>query len=103
MIRLIDLYEVNFRKLFVGVSDLVVGEYEIKKYYIFDNEKFVKTVYFDTTIGMFKSTSLSLVSAMITGIGKILQEQFDKGETVFIEVVNMKSLRGKFGLTFRLI
>lgn len=102
MIILKDHFEAKFSKMFLGVPDLLVGEYEIKKFYIFDDAKFSKTVYFDTDRGFFKSTSFTLIASMLTSMGKIFQDQIDKGETIFVEVVNMRTQRGKFGLTFRL-
>ena len=103
MIRLLDLYDEKFKLFSLGIPILEVGEYELKSYCILDNHKFTKTVYFDTTTGLYQSTSTTLVASMFGGFGKILQEQFDKGETVLVEIINKKTISGKYGLAFRTV
>lgn len=101
MIRFIDIFEDKYGKFLKGVPELIPGEYEVKSYWIFDDEKFTKTIYFDTTIGMYKTVSRTLLSSFYWGIGKLLQDQFDNGETVLIEFINKQILSGKYGLGIR--
>ena len=104
MMKLVNLFDQRYGKLVLGIPKITVGEYELKKYFIFDNEKSVKILYLDTIQGMYKTASKPMIrSLMFGGIGKLLQEQFDKGETVLVEIINQRKLSGKFGLAFRLI
>lgn len=104
MIKLTSLINENFGQIAKGVPILTVGEYEVKAYYVLDNDKFVKTLYFDTTIGFYMTTSTTLVSSIFAGFGKLLQDQFDKGETVLVEIVSKRATHnGKFGLAFRTV
>ena len=103
MIKLVDLYNEKFKLFNLGVPVLTVGEYELKSYCILDNHKFTKTIYFDTTTGLYQSTSTTLVASMFGGFGKLFQDQFDKGETVFVEIINTRTLRGKWGFAFRTV
>lgn len=102
MIKLIDVFDQKFRFINTGIPLLEVGEYEVKAYYIFDDRNFTKTLFLDTTTGYYKSTSTTLVGSIFGGFGKLLQEQFDKGETVLVEIVSKRAThKGKFGLAFR--
>lgn len=103
MIKLIDLLDQEYKFLLGNVPDLEVGEYEVKKYYIFDDPKFMKTIFFDTDKGMYKTKSWAMIRTLYGSLGAILQKQFDKGETVFIEFVNKRNVNGRYGLGFRII
>jgi|SRR3972149_11757005 len=101
MKRLVDLFSEKYGTLTTGVPSLSVGMYEVKKYFILDNENYIKHLYLDTDKGLYKSSSKFLINSMIAGLGDIMQEQFDNNETVLIEVVNQRSKNGKFGLAIR--
>lgn len=103
MIKLVDLFEQKYNFLTKGVPDIEVGEYLVQNYVILDNDRFVKTVYFITDQGTFKTVSRAMIRSLYSGLGVILQEQFSKGESVLIEFVNKRTKSGQFGLGFRLV
>lgn len=102
MIKLVDIFK-EYGKIFIYAPNLEVGEYEVKKFYLFDNSKYERYLYFDTTKGMFKTGSKNIISTIRGGLGDLLQTYFDKGETVLIEVVNRRKQTGQFGLVIRTV
>jgi hypothetical protein len=103
MIKLVDLFEQKYGKLILGIPLLEVGEYEVKNFFILDNADYIKYLYLDTELGMFKTASKNLIVSILGGLGVLLQEQFEKGQTVLIEVVNQRKKTGKFGLAIRTV
>lgn len=102
MIKLVDIFK-QYGGMFTYAPNIEVGEYELKNFYLFDNAKYERCLYFDTTKGMFKTGSKNMISTIRGGLGDILQKYFEKGETVLIEIVNRRGVTGKFGLVIRTV
>lgn len=103
MIKLIDIFATKYGRLVLGVPFLEVGEYEVKRFVILENEKYVKYLYLDTDKGLFRTASKNLISSILWGLGTLIQDQINKGETVLVEIVNQRKKTGKFGLAFRTV
>lgn len=103
MAKLVDLFASKYGRLTMGVPILEVGEYEVKKFVILENENYMQFLYLDTDKGLFKTASRNLIMSITWGLGNLMQEQFNKGETVLVEVVNQRKKTGKYGLSFRTV
>jgi len=101
MKNLLDVFTTEYKMLFEGVPELIPDDYEIKNYYLVDNENFRKVVYFDTDKGFFQSKSRTLIGSLYGLVGKIIEDIL-KDDTVFVEIVNKRTTSGKYGLAFKL-
>lgn len=103
MIKLVEAFAEKYKYLTGGIPNLEVGEYELKNYYILDNVNFSKTVYLITDRGVYKTLSIAMLKSLYGVLGDFLKEEFAKGETVYVEVVNTRIANGRFGLAFRTV
>lgn len=103
MINLNEIIKNDYPFLTNGVPELRAGFYEIKKYYILDNDRLVKTIYLDTDLGFFSSKSKRLIGSMYGVVGKIIDKAILHNETVLVEIINRPTNRGYMSLAFRLV
>lgn len=103
MIDLLSEVQKKYKFLTVPVPELKVGVYEIKKYFLTENSKFVKVLYFDTDLGFYQTKSMTLIGSMYGIVGRIFDNAIKNGETVKVEIVNHRSFNGYMRLAFRTV
>lgn len=102
MIDLRQYLKENYNFLNYPVPELTVGFFEIKRVFM-SLDDFTPVIYFDTDVGLYQTKSRVLVKLFNGFIGSIINSIIDEGETVKVEVVNQRSVRGYMSLGFRLI
>lgn len=103
MIKLLDIIQKDFKFLTNQVPTLEVGIYEIKKYYLTEDSKFVKILYLETDKGFYQTKSRVMIGLIYGIVGKILDNAISNNEIIEVEVINQRSVRGYMSLSFRLI
>lgn len=103
MIDLMEIIQSDFKFLLSPVPDLKVGKYIVKNYYLTQDDKFVKVLYLDTDLGFYQTKSRTMIGLMYGIVGNIFDSAIDQGETIKVEVVNKRSVRGYMSLSFRLV